>query len=313
MAFQRIVQRLFPDGKVCLAYPFHVSLEGLESKVMCRDEEDYGVFVKYIFLCARRKNVIVITYIVMSNHAHIAILAKDITTARIYKNELKRVYSLYFSLKHKERKLLRNTDSFVEYLDTDWYVRNTLAYIPRNAFDAGSLVEEYRWSGYRAAFRKGEHENPRSVKGFRRREGFQSFHSRDTITDTPWTVDADGEIDPISACDIDYLEDAFNHDPAFYFRTIGTVNSAEMKQKLIDNHLHLQSDTAFYKPLEDLSQAWFKRGLSELTIEKKTRLITYVNHAYRTTVPQLARCFGLSKEKISSILDSDNPSGQKYG
>ena len=311
MAFQRIVERRFPDGSTRLAYPFHVSLEGLESKVMFRDDEDYGVFFKYIFLCARRKNVIVITYIVMSNHAHIAILATDIAAAKGYKNELKRTYSLYFSLKHKERKLLRGTDTFVEYLDSDWYVRNTLAYIPRNAFDAGSLVEEYRWSGYRAAFRKEERHQHRPVKLLTCRERFLTFHSRDSMRAANWEVDADGEIDPISACDTAYLEDAFNHDPAFYLRVIGTVNSAEMKQKLVSNHLHLQRDADFFKTLNDLSQSWFQRNLPELTIEKKTRLITYVNHAYRTTVPQLARCFGLTREKVSMILNAAIPTHAK--
>ena len=75
MAFERICFRTLPDGHVRKVYPYHVSLEGMAKLVLCRDEEDYDVMVKYIFLCARRKNVIVIIYIAMSNHGHATILA----------------------------------------------------------------------------------------------------------------------------------------------------------------------------------------------------------------------------------------------
>lgn len=54
MAFNRICERTLPDGSVCKVYPFHISLEGMEELIPCRDDEDYDVMEKYIFLCARR-------------------------------------------------------------------------------------------------------------------------------------------------------------------------------------------------------------------------------------------------------------------
>jgi hypothetical protein len=38
---ERTVFRTLPNGRALLVRPFHVSLEGLKSAIICRDEEDY--------------------------------------------------------------------------------------------------------------------------------------------------------------------------------------------------------------------------------------------------------------------------------
>ena len=40
----------------------------MEEFILCRDDQDYDVMVKYIFLCARRKNVLPVIYIVKSSN-----------------------------------------------------------------------------------------------------------------------------------------------------------------------------------------------------------------------------------------------------
>jgi hypothetical protein len=148
--------------------------------------------VKYLFLCARRKNVIPIIYIVMSNHAHAAVLSGRQRSADAFANELKRCYSLYFSLRYGERKVLGRTGAVVNLLDTDPYVRNALAYIPRNALDAGVRVEDYRWSGYRAMFRdmRGyglpcNTSGGRKVRNLSKRQCIDLMHTRDRLKDVP--------------------------------------------------------------------------------------------------------------------------------
>lgn len=72
---QRMAIRTLPDGTVSKVYPFHVCLRGLEMDVLCRDDDDYDAMVKIICVSGRRHNVIVIIYGVVSNHAHVAVLA----------------------------------------------------------------------------------------------------------------------------------------------------------------------------------------------------------------------------------------------
>ncbi|MBQ1623274.1 MAG: hypothetical protein II097_01790, partial [Bacteroidales bacterium] len=72
---RRIVSRKLPDGSIRHVQPFHISMEGLEKTILCRDEQDYDAMVKILCVCARRRNVLIIVYAVVSNHSHVAVLA----------------------------------------------------------------------------------------------------------------------------------------------------------------------------------------------------------------------------------------------
>ena len=96
MAFVRAVSRRMPKGNICMVFPYHVSFEGLEKNIICRDDEDCDILVKTLAICARRKNVIIIIYAVVSNHAHVAVLAKTYEDADAFAKEVKRTYSLLF-------------------------------------------------------------------------------------------------------------------------------------------------------------------------------------------------------------------------
>ena len=303
---RRIVSRVLPEGTVGNVQPFHICLEGLEQAVLCRDDKDYDAFVKIICVAARRKNVIVVIYVVVSNHSHVTILALSQADADAYGEEVKKMASMWVSGRYGERKILRRTDMKAPRLDSDWYVRNTLAYVPRNALDNGCNVNEYRWSGYRAMFRgavpPGYPGPVRKVGEMTRREHRALFHTGDDLSGVPWLVDADGCLIPESFCDTDYLEQAFNNDQAFFIRTIGTVNVAEMRQRLVDGPRAMRTDGEVLKDAAAEAQRWFGTELSALSLLQKTRLIPYFNRTRKTTVRQLARVFGLDRETVQSIL-----------
>lgn len=299
MSFSRICMRTLPDGSVRKVYPFHVSLEGMESLVLCRDDEDYDVMVKYIYICARRKNVVVVIHVAMSNHAHATVLAACKEDADAFKDELKRMYAQYFSHKYHQKKVLGRTSAVALYLDSDLYLRNALAYVPRNALDAMARIEDYRWSGYRAMFCGGKvPQGGRSVRLLTKREKEAAFHTHDSVSGLSWMLNVDGELEPASACDYTYLESAFNHDQSYFLKMIGSVNMAEMKQKLVDGPRRRQNDSEMFKTIDDISNRWFDQGIDTLSRDKKARLLPYVFRAYRTSVAQLARCFGLDRETV---------------
>ena len=54
--------------------------------------------------------------------------------------------------------------------------------------------------------------------------------------------------------------------------------------------------------VEEVSERWFKTGLSTLSLERKIRLLPYIYRTSKTTIPQLARVFGLSRDRVASIL-----------
>ena len=302
---QRIVQRKLPSGETKSVQPYHISMKGLKKAILCRDDEDYGVMVKHIAVCAHRKNVIIIIYGVVSNHCHVAVLAANYQDASNFADELKRNYAQWFQTKYLEKQILKDVDVQALLLDSDWYVRNALAYIPHNALDNGAPVDKYKWSGYRAMFAdKKNKPTGLPVCKFTRREQDRIMHSRENLKDVPWLVDADGDLIPESFCDIAYLEQVFNHDQAYWLRAIGGVNQAEMEEKLVEAPRQMIPDSEFYKVVADISQRWFSADLAQLPQEKKIRLLPYIWRTRKTTVNQLARVFGLERDQVAYVVRS---------
>lgn len=296
-----------PDGRRALLFPFHVCIKGLEKKILLRDDEDYDTFVKMIIVCAHRHGVQVVIYGVVSNHAHACILAESLEQAKQYMERLKIMYSKYYKNKYGEEAVLRRVQSSALVLDTDRYLRNVLAYIPRNALDNGARnVSEYKWTGYRALFCGGKSSDPYlMVRNLSKREREKVMHTHDKLDDVPWVLNSCLELEPASCCNWRYLEKAFLNDQAFFLRTLGEVNSSEMKERLVDAPRMKQNDNEFLKTATDICQRWFQKNPAELPLYKKARVVPYINRMVKTTVSQLARTFELSREKIEEILNSD--------
>lgn len=298
---RRVVERTLPDGTFGSVQPFHVSLKGLESLVLCRDDEDYGIMVKYIAICSRRKNVLVIIYAVVSNHIHAAVLARKQQDADAFAQELKRIYSMWFSNKYIEKGVLRRVDAKALPLENDWHVRNALAYIPRNAEDNGCAPHDYKWSGFSAMFRR-SFASGRKVARLNKREKRRFMHTGDSLGDVDWELDDNGDLIPGSFCDHEYLEQVFNGDVSFFYKVLGSVNTAEMKETLEDAPRRMLSDTEFYRVVSDISLHWFSQELSTLPQVKKIRILPFIWRTRKTTVPQLARTLGLTRECVQEAL-----------
>lgn len=298
---QRTAIRTLPDGSVRRLQPFHVCIKGLEDALLCRDDNDYDALVKVICVSAWRSNVIVIIYTVLSNHCHIAVLAERQEIAQLYGNDVKKVFSMWYSRKYGERNILKRIDLKALWLDTEWYVRNVLAYIPRNALDNGCNVNEYIWSGYRAMFNKKQPENLRRVCLLTTREKERIMHTGDNLSEVPWTIDANNRLEPYSFCDSLYLEQAFNNDQAYFLKMIGSVNTVEMQYDLEERPYLMLPDTELFKSVEELAQKWFSKKVDSLSQEQKNRLIPFLWHTRKTTPKQLARVLGIPSERMPHL------------
>lgn len=299
----RIVIRTLPNGMQARVQPFHVSLEGLQNNILCRNHEDYDAMVKYIAICGRRKNVIIVIYAVVSNHSHEGVLARNQMEADAFGEELKRMYSMWIRRKYGEEALLQKVDSKAIPLDNDRHVRNALAYIPRNAIDNGSPVQDYKWSGFRAMFsERSARPEGRRVSLLTKREREDILHTGDKLKNVPWMLDDEGCLLPESFCDAEYLEQAFNHDSAFWLRAIGSVNPAEMEETLVNAPRERLPDSEFYKVVADTAGRWFNEDIGRLPKEKKLRLIPYLWRTRRTTVNQLARVLGMDRDETREAV-----------
>lgn len=308
MTYVKAAVRRLRDGKESFVFPFHVSLEGLERCVICRDDSDCDAMVKSLCVCALRKNVIVIIYAVASNHAHAAVLARNRGDALAFGNELKRNYALKFKNRYGECNVLRRTTVDVRSISDMAYLRNVLAYIPKNAFDNGAAnLGEYKWTGFRAMFNSSKPGLIR-VSSLTRREKEQIMRTGDNLSNVPWMLDSDNGLEPWSFCDCAYLEEAFNNDQTFFYRLLGTVSTAEMTQKTLVAPREMKTDALFLKDMEALAYDRYGMRLRDLGSEKKARLMQYARRNTKTTVPQLARVFGIDRETVSLLLGEHTPS-----
>lgn len=299
---RRVVVRTLPSGRFCHVHPFHVCLKGTESVVLCRDEGDYDTMVKTMAVASRRVDVIIVIYSVMSNHFHVVILAEHQKDADRLGEEVKRVYSMWFSRKYGERGTLRRVQSSAIWLDNDWYVRNSLAYVPRNALDSGSNVGRYRWSGYSAMFLHGDVPRGRKVSGLSSREKERILHTGMDLDSVDWELDEDGCLLAASICDNTYLEQAFEGSQSFFLKTIGSLNVVEMDYSLVDAPRTRILDGDMQKYAEELSRRWYNSNLSDISLERKNRMIPYLYRTRRTSPAQLARVLGLSRERVEKAV-----------
>ena len=86
---------------------------------------------------------------------------------------------------------------------------------------------------------------------------------------------------------------------------------AEMQQKLVDNPRQRQNDTEMIKTIDDIANSWFKCSLLNLSRDKKVRLLPYIYRCYRTSIAQLARCFGLAPEAVARMIGKPRSAAEK--
>lgn len=275
----------------------------MRKTLLCKEDEDYDCFVKYIFVCALRCNVIVVSYAVVSNHAHILVLSPDKTSCYRLGDDLKRIYGMYFTQNHHEESPMAGNKVIPFEIRSDRHLRNAMAYIPRNAEDNGGHISEYRWSSFNAYFSRAEECRGRRVRTLSTRETKRTFRTNLSLKKVPWEIDGAGSLIPASACDHRYLEDAFLNNEAFFLRLVGSVNVSEMQEMLILAPRMKLRDSEFRKEAENLCQEWFQTRLSEISRDKKIRLIVHLDRTRHCSIPQLARVFGLDREDLTQLLD----------
>jgi hypothetical protein len=122
----------------------------------------------------------------------------------------------------------------------------------------------------------------------------------------PWLINSTGNLEPASTCDWQYLESAFNHDQAFFLKTIGTVNVAEMRQKLVENMRRKHTDMEMMTVVSEMADKFYSRTVPDLSPDMKAKMITYLYRSYRTSVPQLARCLQLPRDLTARLVPVRN-------
>ena len=312
MRFQRVTAKVLPNGETSIVYPFHICTLGQEDRIIFRSDEDLRVAHNYLPICARRSNVIIITDCVLNTHIHAAVLAKSMKDAERFIRCYKISTSMYLSNKYDiKHGIFREVDSSPIFIDEDRYLRNVICYILRNSLDMGIRVDKYRWSGYRSLFCEGRIETDadrvadmslRQIKETLR-VGGQGEMGAGKLADVGWMISNDFVIEPASYCDWHYAESAFNGDVSFFTKVLGMTDNEQMDQMLIYDHIGRKSTDELMAIIEGKCVKRYGYRLSALTEVQKIPIVKSVFYSTRASPGQLARCFGLSKIRVESILN----------
>ena len=285
-------------------YPFHSSMLGMADFVICREDGDYDVAVKQIFITAHRMGVKVVNYAVVSNHIHVFFLADSEETADRYVNEIKKAYSMYIRHKYGFAKSLREVPFVPVLIEDDRHLRNALAYDSRNALDNSDNIETYPWTGHSAFFRdKSEDYLGRPVSSLTTRESEAIFRTNEDISGTGWRIDGEQRLIPRSCCFHEYLEKAFCNDQTYYYKTLGLLNKEEADYELMLSPNRFLKDADLLQETEEKARKWTGKGLAELTMREKVKMIRYIIKSHHTTPKQLARVLALPLDLVRSLME----------
>ena len=124
---------------------FLITTDHLEDRLWFRDEEDFRTAMNYVAIAAFVSGVMVLAFILMSNHVHFVVACSWERAEHFIKN-FKRLYAAYYWRKYGINELLRrNGVDIREVRESDESLERAIAYVLMNSVAANICFEP---SGY---------------------------------------------------------------------------------------------------------------------------------------------------------------------
>ena len=283
-----------------------ITTEHLETGLWFRDEEDFKVGMNFVAIQALLSPVVVLSFILMSNHVHFVLVADSKKDAEAFIDAFKHRYSLYLRHKYGVKEFLRRNGVKVDLINTfDEGAEQAIAYVQMNCVAANicSHPSQYTWGTGNLFFNQARPIG-KSVCSFSKRALKCLLHSDIENLPEDWLIGADGYILPENYVDVSFVETCYRTPKRMnYF----LANSSKAKKRLeaADEHLPAFRDQVILAALPDLCQSLFgKKSFSELTVDEQTEFIRQIRFRFSAHVNQIARVCGLSYEDVARMMDT---------
>lgn len=282
-----------------------ITTEHLKAGLWFRDEEDFKVGMNFVAIQAHASRVIVLSFILMSNHVHFVVKADTKRDAETFINGFKHRYSLYLRRKYGIKEFLRGNGVRIDPISLyDEDPEKAIAYVEMNCVAANicSHPSQYPWGTGGLFF------NPRKLSGqplgtFSKRACKRLLHTDIESLPENWVVGADGYILPQSYVDVATVEACFRTPQRMnWFLS----NSSKAKKRLeADENLPAFRDQVILAAVPDLCQSLFgKRKFSQLTKDEQVEYVSQLHFRFSAHVNQIARVCGLTYEQAAQLMDS---------
>lgn len=295
---------------LCTMKAFYlVTTDHLEDGVWFRDENDFVVGMNYIAVQASISEVIVLAFILMSNHIHL-ILYGEYEEVLAFVNRLKARYSQYLSRKYRIRDFLRRNDVNVSRIDPDEpeALERAIAYVQMNCVAANICAHpsQYPWGTGNSFFRVDNvHKNAgRPLSSLSKRARGRLLHSSHSDFPPEWRVSDAGYIVPESYVAVKTVEHIFRRpDRMNYF--LNTSSKAKKRLEAVGEHIPAFRDQVIINAMPDLFQSLFsKKSFQDLSASEQTEALRQIRFRFSSNVHQLARVCSLSYAEAARKLDS---------
>ena len=282
-----------------------ITTDHLEVGLWFRDEEDFKVAMNYVAIQAHVSRVVVIAFILMSNHVHFIVAANSKKEAEAFIEALKHRYSLYYRRKYGVKEFLRDNGVRVDLIviDNDG-AEQAVAYVQMNCVAANicSHPSQYSWGTGNLFFNQAKSVGKR-LDSFSKRALKRLLHSDDETLPGNWLIGAEGYILPQNYVDVSFVEACYRTPKRMNFFL---ANSSKAKKRLeVDEHLPAFRDQVILAALPDLCQSLFgKRFFAELNEDEQKECVRQIRFRFSAHVNQIARVCDLSYEEVARMMDS---------
>ena len=282
-----------------------ITTEHLKAGLWFRDEEDFKVGMNFVAIQVHASRVVVLSFILMSNHVHFVVKADSKKDAEAFIEGFKHRYSLYLRRKYGVKEFLRGNGVRIDPIS--WYDEDpekAIAYVEMNCVAANicSHPSQYPW-GTGCLFFDQRKPDGRPLGTFSKRACKRLLHSDVESLPENWLVGADGYILPQSYVDVAAVEACFKTPQRMNWFLL---NSSKAKKRLdADENLPAFRDQVILAAIPDLCQSLFgKREFSQLARKEQVEFVRQLRFRFSAHVNQIARVCGLTYEQAAQLMDS---------
>lgn len=305
---------------------YHVCTEGLKNRHMFMEREDYLTGMNSIPICAMKSRVKILAFCLMDNHVHF-ILQGSHECCSAFISEYKRRHSQVLRNRYSEVQALHDVHVCIQLIDSEEYMRSSIAYVLRNPVAAGfrCLPFHYEWcsaglyfsnrhrcaSGMVSPARHKVKAEPPLVNSMA--EGTllsdlpryiieQILHTRHCLLPGNYSINEEGLVYPEHYVEIDLVEQIFSSPKRFmYYMSRNTDRENEFSlgftRQIRFNDMQMKSAI-----LQTCHEEFFTEKVEELDIEDKCRLMIMMKRRYGANARQLSRLTGISLEFLKQLI-----------
>ena len=283
-----------------------ITTEHLKAGLWFRDEEDFKVGMNFVAIQVHASRVVVLSFILMSNHVHFVVAADSKKDAEAFIAGFKHRYSLYLRRKYGVKEFLRGNGVRIDLVPSyDEAPEKTIAYVGMNCVAAGicSPPSQYPWGTGDVFFNPGKPLG-RPLGTFSKRARKRLLHTDIESLPENWIVGEDGYILPQSYVDVAAVEACFRTPKRMNWFL---ANSSKAKKRLeaADENLPAFRDQVILAAVPDLCQSLFgKRTFAQLLREEQVEFVRQLRFRFSAHVNQIARVCGLTYEQAARLMDS---------